>query len=384
VTDLSRTLDAVVAFIRSYVACTSAQAWALALWIAHTHALDAFETTPYAAVTSAVKRCGKSRLFDTIELLVARPWRVVSPSEAVMFRKIAADRPTLLLDETDAIFNDRNGNTEPLRALLNAGNRIGTTVPRCVGPTQQLVSFDVFCPKALAGIGSLPDTIADRAIVIRLARKAPGEAVERFRRREALERAEPLFIALGSWAQDAIPLLQEVRPELPAELDDRAEEAWEPLFQIAALAGGDWPDRIRRAALALSAGDDVDEDELAVRLLADCKAAFEKAGAEKVSTAELIDRLAADEDAPWGDWRGDKVKPRTLSRLLRPFGIRPRTVRFDDDATAKGYQRTAFEDAWKRYLPTLPVSRGPVSVTPVTTAQPSQKRPDCYPSQRSM
>ena len=33
------------------------------------------------------------------------------------------------------------------------------------------------------------------------------------------------------------------RPEIPDALDDRAEEAWEPLFAIALLAGGDWPDR---------------------------------------------------------------------------------------------------------------------------------------------
>jgi hypothetical protein len=69
-----------------------------------------------------VRRSGKTRLLDVLELLVANPWRVITPSEAVVFRKIDADSPTLLLDEVDAIFSPKaNGTTEGLRALLNAG-----------------------------------------------------------------------------------------------------------------------------------------------------------------------------------------------------------------------------------------------------------------------
>jgi len=159
----ARLLDDVQAFLRRYVVLTDAQATAVVLWAAHTHAIDAFEVTPFLAITSPEKRCGKTRLLDVLELLVANPWRAVMPSEAVVYRKIAADAPTLMLDETDAIFNTKNTNTEPLRALLNAGNRRGTSVPRCVGPTQQVVNFEVFGPKALAGIGLLPDTVADRS-----------------------------------------------------------------------------------------------------------------------------------------------------------------------------------------------------------------------------
>ncbi len=219
---LARLLDATVAYVRDYVVMSSAQADAVALWVAHGHALDAFETTPFLGVTSPEKRCGKSRLFDVLELVAARPWRTITPSEAVLYRKIEAVAPTLFLDEIDAVFNISNGNTEPLRALLNAGNRRGTAVPRCVGPTQQLVDFNVFCAKALAGIGDLPDTVADRAIIVRLARKRSDEPAQRFRRREALEIAEPIAQSLASWAQDAVAALEAARPEIPAELDDRA------------------------------------------------------------------------------------------------------------------------------------------------------------------
>jgi hypothetical protein len=367
--DLDGLLGFVEGFVRRFVVMQEAQAVAVTLWAAHTHVLDAFETTPYLSVTSATKRCGKSRLFDELELLVARPWKVVTPSEAVVFRKIEADKPTLLLDEIDAIFKDKNGNTEPLRALLNAGNRRGTKVPRCVGPTMQLVSFGVFCAKALAGIGHLPDTIGDRAIEIKLARKAPGETAARFRRREATAVADPLRAELEKWATEAVTTLERARPAVPKQLDDRAEEAWEPLLAIAELAGGAWPERARRSALGLSTGEARDEEELGLRLLADCRAAFEHVADDRLFTSRLIELLAEDDEAPWSDWYGATIKPRAISRLLRPFGIRPRTIRVDE-SRAKGYHRDDFLDAWNRY----PVVSDPVSVTSVTTPWLSQKQ----------
>jgi hypothetical protein len=321
----------------------------VALWAVHTYVLDAFETTPLLAVTSPEKRCGKTRLFDVLELIVAKPWRTILPTEAVLFRKIDAVGPTLMLDETDAIFNARNANTEPLRALLNAGNRRGTTVPRCVGPTQQLVDFNVFCAKALTGIGDLPDTVADRAIPIRLARKRLDEQAERFRRREALEVAEPIRQELASWAQDAVSWLEQARPEIPAALDDRAEEAWEPLLAIAELAGGHWPERARIAAGA-SAAEARDDEALGVRLLADVRDVFAQEDADRLSSASLAARLCEIEESPWGDLWGKQLDARGLARRLRPFGVRPRTVRFDDDSTAKGYLLEQFEDAFSRYL----------------------------------
>jgi hypothetical protein len=87
-------LEAVAEFLQRFVVCSDAQATTVALWVAHTWVYDAFDATPYLAVTSAEKRSGKSRLFDVVELLVARPWRAVQPTEAVTFRKIERDKPT--------------------------------------------------------------------------------------------------------------------------------------------------------------------------------------------------------------------------------------------------------------------------------------------------
>jgi hypothetical protein len=343
-------LDALVEFLRGYVVMSSVQADASALWIAHTHVLDAFETTPFLNVSSPEKRCGKSRKLDVLELVVARPWRTIMPSEAVLFRKIDASAPTLLLDECDAIFNDRNGSTEPLRSLLNASNRRGTHVPRCVGPSQQLVDFNIFSAKALAGIGELPDTVRDRSIVIRLERKRPDEVVQRFRLREALETAEPIAIALASWGVDASGHLETARPQIPEALDDRAEEAWEPLLAIAELAWGTWPERGRRAALELSAGREADDEALGPWLLRDIREVFEARQVDRLRSAELAASLCAIEESPWGDIRGKELDARGLARRLTRFRIRPGTIRLEDGTTAKGYLLKAFEDAFARYL----------------------------------
>ncbi len=183
----------VEAFIRRYVVVTDAQATALVLFVAHTHAIDAAEATGYIAVTSAEKRSGKTRLLEVLELLVRAAVRASNLSDAVLFRLLAESTRTLLLDETDAVFAPKS-NREELRGLLNAGYRRGSPAWRMVGEGSKMraESFEAFGPKVLAGIGGLPDTIADRAFPIRLKRKAAGEGVERFRLREAAALAAPL------------------------------------------------------------------------------------------------------------------------------------------------------------------------------------------------
>ena len=50
--------------------------------------------------------------------------------------------------------------------------------------------------------------------------------------------------------------------------------------------------------------------------------------------------------------RGKPITPTQLARLLKPFDISPKTLRFgaEEGDTAKGYRRDWFEDAFERYL----------------------------------
>ena len=122
--------------------------------MAHTWVIEAFDFTPYLHISSPVKRCGKSRVFDCFKLLCAKPWAVVSITEAVMFRKIEQEAPTLLLDEVDAIFTAKKGDDgkEALRALLNAGFERRATVPRCAGQITRLRNSGFFAQRHWPGL----------------------------------------------------------------------------------------------------------------------------------------------------------------------------------------------------------------------------------------
>jgi hypothetical protein len=295
-------------------------------------------------------------LLEVLELLVPRPLRTTNISDAALFRPIAQEVPTLLFDEIDAIFGAKARDREDLRGMINAGHRRGAEVRRVGGANRdKLERFAVFCAKALAGIGTLPETVADRSLPIRLERKAPGEKVERFRRRDVEPEAAALRERVERFAAESIEALEAARPELPADLDDRAQDGAEPLLAIADLAGGEWAQRARRAIIELRGGEAAEDDSIGVRLLADVRGAFEALASDRVSTVDLLAHLHRLDEAPWAEWYGKPLTARGFSKLLDPYRVRRRTVRLDDGGTAKGYKREQFEDAWKRYLPVPPL-----------------------------
>jgi hypothetical protein len=336
-------LNEIYSLVRRYVVLSTPQADVIALWVVHTHAFAAAETTPYLEICSAEKRSGKTRLLELLDLLCARPWLTGRVTTAVLGRKVDALRPTLLLDESDAAFRGEKDYAEALRAILNSGHRRGGKASVCVGQGANIGfrDLDVFCPKAIAGIGRLPDTISDRAIKIDLRRKARDEVVARFRRRDAVAEATPVKELAEAWANANMEALESATAETPELLNDRAADAWEPLAAIAHVAGGDWPARAAMAARALSMGAAEYDESLGIQLLADIRCVFVQRGDDRVSTADLLTALTADAEAPWRDWRGRG--PLTAYILSR-------TIRVSDESTPKGFKRFQFQDAWKRYL----------------------------------
>jgi len=353
---LATALDATVVFIRRYTVQTLEEVIAEALWVMHTWFFQAAETTPYLHIQSPEKRSGKTRLLEVLSHLVRQPWLTGRVTAAVLVRKIDAECPTLLLDETDAAFGSSEEYAEALRGVLNSGHRKGGKTSVCVGQGAQLTyrDFSVFCPKAFAGLKRLPETVEDRAIPIRLRRRTRTETIERYRYRDAEEAARPLREQFAASAPEAIRRLQGAQPEIPEELDDRAAEGWEPLLAIADLAGGDWPERARRAALALSAGQAREDESLGVRLLADIRRIFDQRGEDRITSADLVEVLNADREAPWSTYRKTGLTQYVLAGLLKSFQVRPATIWLPRGRTAKGYKREDFEDAWTRYLPSDP------------------------------
>ena len=225
----------------------------------------------------------------------------------------------------------------------------------------------------LAGIDSarIPDTIRDRSVTVHMQRKTGAEPVERFRYRVANAEMESLRAEYAGWAAGAVDLLLAVDPDLPAQLDDRAAEAWEPLFAIADMAGGDWPTKSREAAIVLSGGEDRDEATTGTLLLSSIRKAFDEQ--DRITTAALLSIVNEDEELPFGGWReGKGLDGRTVAKLLKPYGVRPRTIKLEDGTTAKGYLREQFSEAWERWLTTTP----DLSVTSVTAV--TEPSPDLF------
>jgi len=377
-------------FICRYVVfVTDAQPCAIALWVAHCHAIEAADVTAYLEVTSPVKRSGKTRLLEVLELLVPRPVRTANISDAALFRVVDEGRPVILLDEADAIFGPRS-DREDLRALLNAGYRRGAEVVRCEanGKKQTVRRFDAFSAKAIAAIGTLPDTVSDRATPIRLHRRIAGERVERFRHREAKAAAEPIRRALAAWAEPAVDQLRGVRPDLPPELNDRAQDGWEPLLAIADLAGEGWAEIARAAAVDLHGSlTDYTEEDLGVLALRHVREVFsDKDDPETLWTIEILEALTARDDAPWSEWWAEKLAAgrsqgpaQRLRRLLIGFGVQPATVRIGEK-TLKGYRLADIADPALRHVPptsgqavtssqgVTPLARDVTAVTAVTAA----------------
>jgi hypothetical protein len=351
-------LDKCSRFVRRFVAMSPTQSDVVALWIFHTHAIDATDVTGYLSVTSAEKRCGKTRLLEVCELLVANAWLTGRVTSAVLPRKIEAVRPTLLLDESDTALRDNSEYSDTLRGVLNLGYRRGGVVSCCVGRSEALNfhDFSAFCPKAIAGIGSLPDTVADRSFPIRLQRRASHESLEAWRRNDIETEASSLRDQIEACASKMLETLRASRPAPLQGCGDRQNEIAEPLLAIADSADGDWPSRARIALLQIFLECSVREESLGIRLLENLRVIFEENSCQQIQTTTLLEHLISDDGAPWCEFsHGRPLTARGLARLLAPFGIRPIHSR-EGAKTTRGYSRCSFVDAWERYC-TFPAKR---------------------------
>ena len=373
-------LDDVAAFISRFVVFSSDhQLVAVTLWVAHTYLVDRLRTTPYLHISSPEPESGKSRLLDVLELLVHNPWITITPSPAVLYRKIDKESEngglTLLLDEVDPIFKrGSDDSAEALRAVLNAGYQKGRTVARCVPPKQHIEEYDVFGAKALAGLGPVPDTIASRSIRIAMKRRKQSEPIEPLFPDELTDEVKDLVARLAYVRDVDLSGLRRIRRDLLSlGLGDRAADGWSSLVAIAEEAGGVWPGKATKAAEALSRKQTYESDHLGLRVLADSRMVLKGWPHDHVFSSDLRDGLIGLEDAPWEDHFGKPISQRKIATLLADYEVRSATRRIGDE-TRKGYSIIDFEDAWQRYLP-------PESVTNVTSQSVEGETPSSHRSQ---
>ena len=208
----------------------------------------------------------------------------------------------------------------------------------------------------IAGIGTsaIPETVADRSILIEMRRKTSSETIREFESDEVEEIFTPFRLALSDWVKGNAGNFRSSKPQMPSELNSRARDVWKPLYKIAESAGQGWIEKAWSASLALSS-DSQEEDELSLsmKLLEDIRGVFQ---GDRMATKDLLNALREEEESPWAYMDG--FNPHLVARILKDYGIHPKPF---GGGKVRGYFRKHFEDAWSRYLP-----ESVTSVTSVT------------------
>ena len=340
-------LDELATVYADYLILPAGGADALALWTVHAYTYDAGNITPRLGVISPLKRCGKTRVLEALSLTSPRVLLSSNASPAAIFRAIELWRPTLLIDEADTILP---GNEE-LRGILNSGHTRRTAyVLRTVGDNHEPRNFSTWAPLAIAMIGNLPGTLADRSIVLPMRRKRRDEKVKPLPLDANVEPFAGLRSKCARWTADNFDALRVASPPVPAELHDRAADNWRPLCAIAEVAGGDWPTRITKAIAALNATAPED-NETGVLLLKDLQQLFVQQQVQSIFSEDVEKHLHEMEERPWPEY-GRPPKPISkaqIARLLKSFEIHTKSIRIGT-ATAKGYTLEMCRDAFERYI----------------------------------
>src|SRR5579859_1536326 len=246
----------------------------LALWTVHTYAFDLRVVTTYLGIESRNKRCGQTTLVTVLGALVNRPVMASQIRTVPLLRLIDENRLTLVVDNEESLPQG----AEDLPEILNAGCKRSTAfIVKITNPGTKsitglreaspdwtvsepgfgppvfsagLVLFSAWCPKAMAAIGQLPASFAERYVTIRLRRKRSGEHCERLRNlghfASSLRRKSVRFVL------DHAKEIIEARPKIPPEMRGRTSEIWGPLLALAEVAGEPWPNLSREAAMAVS------------------------------------------------------------------------------------------------------------------------------------
>ena len=342
-------VDRVAHFIERFVFLKTKSTYKLlSLWAMTTHMYADFEYMGYIFACSPEPQSGKSRLLEILDLLIANSSGIlISPSEPVLFR--TAHGHTQLLDEVDGWTNK-----EFLRSVLNAGFHRGAAVKRMQedNGSYDVGSFNVFAPRALAGIGNriLDATTRDRTFVIEMVRQTRDERREKFRARTVGTEAKLITTEVSTWVGENRHRVAELyeRADFPylQEFRDRTIDITEPLAAILEVAYAKRPglDSARRElveAIGLTRRDhaSLPDDNRILETLAELAKSEDPLIGNATELAALIAlRL------------GEQPENLAISPVLRRYGFETKSIRKDGEAKYRySLSLSALDELLRRY-----------------------------------
>ncbi|CAJ4470442.1 Protein of uncharacterised function (DUF3631) [Burkholderia pseudomallei] len=335
-----------VILIRRYLVTDVHVAVAMVLWALAGYFVKSIRIAPLFAIMSPTTECGKTVALSLLKSLVCRPYAASNVSAAVLYR-MPEPRPTLLIDEFDTVAREKT-----LMGIINSGHtRTAASVSRI--EKGKPISFGTFFMKVVCGIGLLPETLANRSIVIQVERADMEAEPEKHRPsdNDVFAPVRACFAGQAHRHADEVRLAERAPVKLA---DHRAMDNWEPLFAVTWLLGGHWVEHATRAAKYLSQHTGSESVAGIAELVPDIKDAFESAGTQKLPTQHLLELLAADEEKPWATFsHGKPITAIDLANMLKLLGIRSRDIRALNaeglSRSLKGYHRDDFTKVFRQY-----------------------------------
>jgi 5S rRNA maturation endonuclease (ribonuclease M5) len=332
----------------------------IAFWLLGTYLFETFNFYGYLWVTSPTIRCGKSLLLDLLsQLAFNSTGRLINPSVASLFRLVAHDKATIVLDEMEKLRNEDKEEFSALMAILNGGfqkHSIVTRIEKTKGGFAPM-NFPVYSPKILAGINRVSDTIEDRSFKIEMTRKTKSERIQRLHLAKEGKEFQRLRSDLFLWALLYASEVAEVYEGLDeikeiSSLNDREKDVWEPLLSIALVIDemsiGNFFDTLVSLALDVSKRDSekniMEEaipnfisliDEI---FLTDKKQCF-------ISSSDLYQQIQNDENLSF------ITSKKSLANFIQKLGLFPNRMR-SGSSIVRGYlfERDWLEDLRERYV----------------------------------
>jgi hypothetical protein len=355
---LEGVLDAIRDWLSTYISVTDdLDLYLLTLWAAHTHVAMETYSTPRLIIDSSMPGSGKTTVLEHLQRFCLAPVQAASiSSPALLARMQANGLRTMLVDEADRSLDPKKPGVEELIAMINSGYKRGSTRPVLVqgkGGEWDVVEMPTYAPVAMAGNApNLPDDTRSRSIRVLLMPDLTG-AVESSDWEDIDEDAHALADALKNAMESTREHIRTARPALPSGCIGRIKERWFPLMRVADAAGGAWPkiawQLIERDMheVEMEREDGLSKRPPAVVLLHDLHEVWPQ-DAVFCSSSTLILQLKAHNPGYWcasPDYSRDLTAQR-MGRLLSQ-GFKIFASKNSDDV--RGYSRSKFETAWRRF-----------------------------------
>lgn len=296
----------------------------LALWTMLTYAFPAWDAVPYLFFNGTLGS-GKSTVFGVLMEVIWQGILSSSMTAPCIFRALGVHGGVLLFDETDRL-RDRTQEASEIRALLCSGyKKRGGRAHRLEkkGDDFVLTGFDVYSPKALAGIAQIPPTLTSRSIRFNMIRASKDSDAIRHRilaKQNDFQRVRDDLHAFAlSYGQRFIELAQDFSH--CGGMLGRDIELWQPLMAMATLVEENFGQKGLIGLLKIKVeannadGNTVPEPDIAI-LKYVLRMAREKT---PVTSGQILDAVGG----VWPDRNRmfDKWSPKGVTSRLGQYGI---------------------------------------------------------------